>query len=206
MNERQAERAVRLREVLAGMPDQLTKETVARAGAALDRGDDTAAADILAADLDTRRPTITWAEMDLLFRALNLYNSREFDVTRYPDLQRRHYILAELPVVSRGDGDAPPWTLSGQHRALGELVEALAARLGPEIVDGPRTLHFHREDSLALDLLAAILDSRRPALTRREWEMLRRQLQFYDLDQVLEDEKAILRGDEILAALPVIES
>jgi hypothetical protein len=206
MIERQAERAARLREVLAGMPDQLTRETVARAGAALDRGDDTAAADILAADLDTCRPTITWAEMDLLFRALNLYNSREFDITRYPNLDRRHYVLNELPVVSRGDGDAPPMTCADHHRALGELVQALTARLGPAHFEGPRNLQSHHEDSLALDMLAAILDVDRPALTRQEWDDLRRLLQFYDLDQVLEDEESIHRGDEILAALPVIDS
>jgi hypothetical protein len=194
-----------LHEVLIRMPDRITEATATGVSEELDRGDVKAAAEILAADLDARHPTVTSSEMDLLYRA-TFWNRRFLDEARYPHLWRRGYILTELPIISRGDGDAPPWTFSDFRRALGEIVEALADRLHPVNLDHARSLLHHGEETLALESVASSLDGSHPAVAREEWEKLRRLLLFYDVEKLSSSEEHIARGDQILAALPVIES
>jgi hypothetical protein len=194
-----------LREVLVRMPGRISDEAAKRVTAEVDRGDVKAAAEILAADLDTHRPTVTSSELDLLHRAI-FWNSHFFDENRYPHLSRHSYILSELPIVSRGDGDAPPWTFSDFRRELGEIIDVLTDRLSPATLESVRSLLYHGEETLALEFVASSLDMYRPTVIREEWEKLRRLLLFYDIEELSSSEESIARGREILAALPVIDS
>ena len=194
-----------LREVLVRMTGRLTSDVVERMGTELCRDEVKAAAELLAADLDEHRPTVTSAELDLIYRAI-FWNTRFLDEARYPHLWRHSYILNELPIISRGDGAAPPWTFSDFCRVLGETIEALADRLHPVNLDHARRLLHHGEEPLALESVASSLDGDYPAVTREEWETLRRLLLFYDSGELSSTERSVARGEEILAALPVIDS
>jgi len=194
-----------LRDVLVCMPDRIAPETVQRVTAELDRGEVKAAAEVLAADLDAARPIVTWSEMDLLSQAI-AWNSRFLDEARHPHLWRHSYILQELPIVSRGDDRAPPWTIVNFLKALGEIIEELADRLHPVSLDNARSLLHHGEEGLALESVAGSLELSPAPVTREEWVRLRRLLLFYPVDDRSLPEESVPRGEAILAALPVIES
>ena len=205
MNESDDVHVERLREVLVRMPDRIAPETVQRVAVKLDCAEVKAAAEILAADLDAHRPTVTWSELHLLSRAIT-WNSRFLDEGRHPHLWRHSYILQELPIVSRGDGAAPPWTTVTFLRALGEIIEELADRLHPVSLDHARSQLRHGEEGLALESVAGSLELSPVPVTREEWEKLRRVLLFYDVDDRPRPEESVPRGEAIIAALPVTES